>query len=332
MKKKLFIWCCDLNKQSGEGILAIKFINDLKKNNKKITIITKNISKKKLEFLRKFFGKLTDRIILPLCGLFYLWYIFIFKKNKRVCYVNFLPLWNFIIFLTLPPKTIFGPITGGSKYLNKTFKNYLFRGILFKFFYSLSIRLLIYRNQNILFSTDLLKKYIHKFGKFNYNYVFSNFKYFDKKFIRKYDIIFYLRKHENKNIDLLIKIAEKLSQKFEIITIGEKIKNSKIKNFGKISRRKLNLLLQQTKYSFLSPENIYSFYSLDCLSNGVHVFYNNKNNPLVEIKSNMSGLNYNNYKILIKKLMAILNSKQKIQKKIIFKSTNNFNNLFKIYF
>ena len=33
-------------------------------------------------------------------------------------YINFLPLWNFLIFALVPPGTILGPITG-SKIYNK---------------------------------------------------------------------------------------------------------------------------------------------------------------------------------------------------------------------
>ena len=33
MKKIVYIWCCDKNHNSGEGILANKFIQDLKKYN-----------------------------------------------------------------------------------------------------------------------------------------------------------------------------------------------------------------------------------------------------------------------------------------------------------
>ena len=35
------------------------------------------------------------------------------SKNKEICYINYLPLWNFLIFILLPPKTILGPVTGG---------------------------------------------------------------------------------------------------------------------------------------------------------------------------------------------------------------------------
>ena len=32
--------------------------------------------------------------------------------KKKTCYINYLPLWNFIIFIILPKNTILGPITG----------------------------------------------------------------------------------------------------------------------------------------------------------------------------------------------------------------------------
>jgi hypothetical protein len=36
-----------------------------------------------------------------------------FLSGKKTIYVNYLPLWNFLIFLLLPPGSILGPITGG---------------------------------------------------------------------------------------------------------------------------------------------------------------------------------------------------------------------------
>ena len=34
------------------------------------------------------------------------------KYYSGICYVNFLPLWNFFLFMFLPKQTILGPITG----------------------------------------------------------------------------------------------------------------------------------------------------------------------------------------------------------------------------
>ena len=157
MKRKIYIWCSDKDELTGEGILANKFINDLKKYNPKIKIIIKNLPQKKLILLRKIFGKITDRIIVPIYGVIILWILHIFKKNKEICFVNYLPLWNFLIFILLPPKTILGPITGGGKILNETFYNFFLRKILLNIFCEISIRIVNLRYKKTLFATDLLK-------------------------------------------------------------------------------------------------------------------------------------------------------------------------------
>ena len=76
--KKIYIWKVDINNKSGEEF-AYKFINDLKLYNKNLKIDIRSPSKKNTNI---FF----DRIIYPFTGLFYLWYIFIFKKNKKICF------------------------------------------------------------------------------------------------------------------------------------------------------------------------------------------------------------------------------------------------------
>ena len=73
---------------------------------------------------------------------------------------------------------------------------------------------------------------------------------------------------------------------------------NKIKNLGKINK-KIIFLLQKTKYSFLSPENKYSLYSIDCLSNGVKVFIIEMI-FLTKTNSNMIPANYNNFDLLLK--------------------------------
>ena len=132
MRKKIFIWCCDINNRSGE-------------------------SNKKISYLKNLFGRIVEIFFIPLTGVLYLWFIFLFKKNKKVCYVNYLPLWNFIIFLTLPPNTILGPITGGSKYKNLLLDR-LIRGFLFKIFYQISILILNLRQKKFYLLQIYLKK------------------------------------------------------------------------------------------------------------------------------------------------------------------------------
>lgn len=330
MKKKIFIWCSDVQINNGEGVLGNKFINDLKKYNKNYIFKIKTLSLSNTKFFRNIFGSIADRFIFPYLGVLYLWFIFIFKNKQKICFVNYLPLWNFLLFILLPPKTILGPITGGSNYLKKPYINYILRKILLNFFCSLSIKIINFRHNKLLFSTDLLRNKFTKTKKNKYNYVFKDFIYSDKNLKRKFDIIFYLRSHENKNTLLLNNLAEHLSNYFKIITIGEKIKNKKIINKGYIDKKKLFEILQRTKYSIISGENNYSLFSLDCLSNGVHVFYNKQNSSLKNLRKNMTPLNYNKQDLILKILIKKIKKNVKKQDIITFKNNEYFRDYFKI--
>jgi len=330
LKKKIYIWCCEKYLDTGEGILANKFINDLKNHNKNLNFIIKFPNKRILLFLRKFLGKITDRIIFPFLGIFYLWCIYFKNNNNKLCYVNYLPLWNFLIFLFLPPNTILGPITGGSSFLKKPILNYILRKFIFNIFYKLSILILSLRHSKLLYSTNLLKDKIKTKKTYYFDYVLKNFKFNKTNLKRKYDLIFYLRNHKNKNTDLQIKLATMLSEKYKIITVGKKINNKKIKNFGKITRIKINNILKQTKFAFTSSENLYSFFSIDCLQNGVYVFYKKDINVEKKIFNNIIPLNYNNYNQLIIDIDKNLRNNYKKPKQIIINFENKFKNYFKV--
>lgn len=319
---KIYAWCCDYNSNSGEGILAQKFIKDLKNNNKKKKIIIK-YSRKNNIHLKNF----TKRFILPLKGILYLWYIYFKNDNKKTCYVNFLPLWNFLIFLLLPPNTILGPITGGSRYLKKPFINYFLRKYFLNFFYSISIIIIKVRYKSLLFSTDLLKNKFKKKNNFFFNYILKDVKISKSKIDKKFDLIFYLRNHTNKSFLLQKKLAIELSNKFKIITVGEKISYKKIKNFGFISRIKLNKVLGKTKFSFISPENHHSFFAIDCYRNKVFIIYNKAKNQSKSLLHNSYNYNYNNsagLKRFISKKISIY--KKPSNNKI--KNIKNFNDYF----
>jgi hypothetical protein len=119
-----------------------------------------------------------------LWGIFYCWKKYL--NQETVCYLNYLPLWNFLIFVLLPPKTVFGPITGGA-YYSKSFKlNYFIREYIFPIFYKISEFLINLRGINPIFSTDLLKKYLSKktIIKSKFNFVVKNFS-FKKKIKQK---------------------------------------------------------------------------------------------------------------------------------------------------
>lgn len=310
--KKIYIWCCDNSKSSGEGILANKFIKDLKYYNLKIKVITKTPQRNKVSIFR-------ERFIFPIQGLIYLWAVYLFKKNKKVCYLNYLPLWNFFLFLFLPPKTIFGPITGGSLFLKKPYLNFFLRKYVLSFFYILSKTILKFRKQKLLFSTDLLKREIGCNKNYFFNYILKDLDIKNKNIKKKYDLIFYLRNHKNKNTNLQIILAKKLSVKFRIITVGKKIFKKEIINLGFVSRLKLLNLLKKTKYAFISSENLYSFFTIDCIKSNTNIFFNKNEKYKSDFLKGIIYLNYNNYPNLLKKI------NKEMRKKFNFKIKNIVN-------
>ena len=131
----VYCWACDFSKNSGEGNLANLFVSKKFNNNYKI------YTPHSLSINKKFISIINYKYISPLIGIITCWFFFI--KNKRVAYINYLPLWNFLIFALLPPKTLLGPITGGAHFVEE---NKLIRGLLFPFFYRISEFFLIIRN------------------------------------------------------------------------------------------------------------------------------------------------------------------------------------------
>ena len=68
-----------------------------------------------------------EKYINPFIGIIYIWFNFLI--GKKVIYTNFLPLWNFLIFLLLPPKTILGPITGTTQISSQKIHRSFFKKI-----------------------------------------------------------------------------------------------------------------------------------------------------------------------------------------------------------
>ena len=160
-KIKYYCWACDFKNNTGEGNLARLFIkkNYAQENFKVFTAIN--------------FKILNYKYLSPLIGILFCWYFFIIKK--KVVYLNYLPLWNFLLFIFLPPNTIFGPITGGAFYKKKNF----LRKFFFPFFYKISESFLNLRNtKKLYFSTELLKQYLSKttIEKSSFNYVLNYYK------------------------------------------------------------------------------------------------------------------------------------------------------------
>lgn len=287
---KIFFWACDDNSSSGEGRLARLFIKEYKK---KIKCSFINLSKPKNKFLK-------HKYIIPLVGVFYAWLYFV--KGKKFIFLNYLPYWNFVTFLILPPKCEIGPITGGAQFSKKS-NDYYIRKFIFPIFYLFSNLILKFRFKNITFSTELLKKFITKdiIKKSKFNFIFKeiNRKKKNKKTIK---FLFYFRKHKNKDYTLIYSLIKKMIiEKYTIHVIGDKLNLHKVKNYGYISHKKVLELLKLTKYSISSSENIFSFFTIDCINNNVKILIDDKNfNSIKYFKNNFVKFNFknNNYKNL----------------------------------
>ena len=260
------IWCCDYNKNTGEGRLAEKFISSF-------------FLKKRIKILypkNKFF---LSNYFYQIYGIFVLWFFFLLKK--KTVYLNYLPLWNFLIYLLSPPNTIFGPITGSIQ-INKRKKiKSILRLRLFPILYKISLKLLYYRTKKIIFATNVLSKFIDDktLKKTELNFILKDLKYSKNKSKKKINLIVYYRKHENKFFDHHIEfIKEKLKKKEKVIIVGDKLNIEGVSNFGRIKKKKIFDLIRISKYALSGDDNLLSFFNIDCIQNNVKVIFNYKLN------------------------------------------------------
>jgi hypothetical protein len=198
-----------------------------------------------------------------------------------------LPLWNSLLFIFLPPRTILGPITGGAIYYGS--RQFLIRNFIFPICYKISELMLFLRFKNIYFSTELLKKYLTKktILKNKFNYIFN---YYSKNIKKKKDIDFliYYRKHTNKISAFPYKFIRKLvACNFKICVIGDYLKSPFVTNYGHINNFKVNSLLSRTKFSISSSENPYTVFTMECLNNNVRIIADNsQKNKIKYLKKN----------------------------------------------
>lgn len=293
-KINYYCWACDLSKNSGEGKLGNLFIKK-KLIGKKIKIFTLKKNPKKIKDIF-----LNYKYISPFIGILFCWYYFLLKK--KAVYINYLPLWNFFIFLLLPPKTEFGPITGGALYKNKS----LIRMFIFPLFYKISLTLLKCRNTQLIFATDLLKKYINKNlrKKIIFNFVFNILKKRTKISKKSINFLIYYREHQNKKEFFPHNFVKKiLSLNFKIHIIGDILKMPKVINHGRVSNLTVNRLLKKTRYSICSGENIFSFFTLECINNNVKILIDR--NIIIEnknFKKNFLKIDYSDPNLSLLKL------------------------------
>ena len=263
---KYVIWCCEYNKNTGEGRLAKKFISSF-------------FLKEKIKILHPKKNFFLSNYIYQIYGIFVLWFFFLLKK--KTVYLNYLPLWNTLIFLLTPPNTIFGPITGSIQ-INKGEKiKSILRLRLFPLLYKISLRLLYKRSKKIIFATNILSKFVDgkTLKKTEFNFILKDLKYSKNKSKKKINLIVYYRKHENKFFDHHIEfIKEKLKKKERVIIVGDILNIEGAHNFGRIKKKKVINLIKISKYALSGDDNLLSFFNIDCVQNNVKVIFNYKLN------------------------------------------------------
>ena len=280
-EKKLtcYFWACDYKENTGEGRLA-RLYSDiiLRKNNIKLKRIALPNSR-----------ILNLRYFSPLMGIFYSWKCYF--KNKKFIYLNYLPLWNILIFLFLAPKSSIGPITGGANFN----KSNLIRRFIFPILYLISQIIILFRFNDIIFSTNLLKKNLIQTvkKKSRFNFVLNALKK-NKKKKKNIDFLIYFRKHSNKKTFFPLNFIKKLVHlNLKIYIVGDKLNTEGVKNLGRISHKNLQNLLSKSRYSIASGENILSFFTLDCINNNVKIILNtNQNINIKNINNNFIKLNF----------------------------------------
>jgi len=306
------IWVSNLSSKTGEGILARQFLKDFLLRNKKKIIEIRNFQQSFIYKNNNFFKKNiidNNTFYHKYFELFYGIYYLFLNREKKIIYINYLPLWNFIIFLLLPKKTILGPITGGSVIKNANSVGTFIRKYIFPIFFKISLFIIKKKFGKVIFSTDLLKRYIIKSPIFFYifGYVYKIFSYQDVTYKnkKKYDLIFYYRKHPSKNDKILIKIINKLSDKLKICIVGDHFisASSNIVNFGFLERKKVLNLIKKSKLSFATGENILSLFVIDSYNCKTKIIFD-KNLITEDIISskNFLKVDLNNINLSLKKI------------------------------
>ena len=339
----IYGWANDLREVSGEGSLGLTFMKEISLIHKDIFLIKTNQNifyfkggKKIKEIKRKEIFKYDsffEKYISNLIGIFYL-----LKRNKckeKIIYVNYLPFWNWLIFLLLPKETILGPITGGSMIQEVNPFKTIIRKIIFPFFFKISSNIVKKKFQNTVCSTSLLKKYFNANNNY-FNFVILYFKYIVSKRVKKnIDLIYYNRNHSNKNNFKIKKLVVELAREKKVHIFGDNLDGKNIVNHGYISKEKKFLLLSRSKYAIISSENFLSLFTLECFKNNIKILSNIQKPKIFFNNKNFVKINLDSYEKTKKNITYLMNKRYKLinseTNKILRHKVNQWN-LFKLHF
>ena len=342
-KNTIYAWACDIENYRGEGILGINFLKQLSRiskkkiyvesPNKKILIINQKIkiisNKKKKEINFNFFYN----YFYPIYGIIKIYQNCFYYNN--ICYVNFLPLWNILLFIFLPKKTIYGPITGSIYTNDVTNISSFLRKFIVPIFYKISLQII--KNEKILFSTSILKIFNKKskIKKIFYDYNLINYekKNFQINKKRDIDFLFYYRKYSAHRSDLQINIIKKLADNnFKVYVIGDKFIYKNITNLNIIDRSRAYKYLYRTKYTINEATNFFSIFCIDAISCGVKVFYDKRisRNQKFFPEKYFKKIDFNKTDLSVSNIKKAVKEYKKI-KKIVFNKTK-YSKIYEDYF
>ena len=112
----------------------------------------------------------------------------------------------------------------------------------------------------------------------------------------------YYRKHNNKEKFFPYNLIKKLiNLDFQINIIGDKLDIPSVRNFGRVSVKKVSELQSISRYTIASGENPYSFFILESLSNNMKIIINKNSKYKIKFyKLNFIEIDFNDAKYLKK--------------------------------
>ena len=297
---RIYCWATNFSPPGGESELATKFVqiaSNAKRNNRFIVMSPNKFSIFQSGKLVREFGKaekmqaagnlnLFDKYLMPLIGAFKLRALS--KKSKATIYLNYLPLWNFILFAIIPKETILGPIVGPKiKFRISFFYKFLLNAI----FYRLSIFVLKDKFKYIILANPTLTQY---FSSNNFDIICKDLGLLTtvnrcRKRIsedKQFDIIFYFRKHANNNTLFTYKLINKVANNMKICVVGDYFNSDSINihNFGYVTKNKFLDLIQNSRVALSLVDNTYSLTVYDYMASGIPVvaYYNGITSNLIK--------------------------------------------------
>ena len=114
--------------------------------------------------------------------------------------------------------------------------------------------------------------------------------------------------HKNNDVIYDVKLIKIIRSKLCSKVIGDKLNYKNVKNYGYISHNNVLKLLIRTRYSIVSSENIFSFFTIDAINNKKDLVDEKIFNEIKHYKKNFIkfDFNYNNLKKLNIKMSVIL--------------------------